>query len=165
MSGLVGIKIGMCRCCYWLLRDMWLWHLRDMSGLCRKCISRRIWCLWRSHEWMWYNEEPIDVVGHTLTWHNTYVTCWCKMVWVVRPPIVYDIKWHPLIDRVCKNTLDVSELTHNPLRSVSDSNRPPMELSWKTWNKMKLLDRSVLPIWHPANIWNPETIQAACTSL
>jgi len=82
------------------------------------------------------------------------------MVWVVHSPIVYVIKWHPWIDRVCWNALDVSELVHNPLRSVSDNNRPPAELSWETWNRMKVLDRSVFRIWHPTDIWNPETIQA-----
>ena len=152
MPGLVRIRIHMCRCWCWLLRDTWLWHLRDLSGLHCRCISRRIWCLWRSHEWLWFHEESIDVVGRTLTWHNTYVTCWRQMVRVVRPPIVYVIKWHPWIDRVCRNALDVFELVHNPLRSVSDNNRPPAELSWETWNRMKLLDRSVLRIWHPADI-------------
>ena len=82
-----------------------------------------------------------------------------KMVWVVRPLIVYVIKWHPWIIRVCRDTLDVSELAHNPLRPASNSNEPLAKLSWKTWNQMKVLDQSVLPIWHPTDIWNPETIQ------
>ena len=152
MSRLVLIRMGMCRCCCWL-RD-----LRDMSGLRRKCISRQIWWLCHGHEWMRNDEEPVHVVRRTLTWHNTHLTCWRKIVWVVHPLVIYLIKWLPWIDRRCRNTLDVSELAHNPLCSESDSNGPPAELTGKAWNQVKLLDRSMLPIRHSTDIRNPESI-------
>ena len=47
------------------------------------------------HEWMRNTEEPVNVVWRTLTWHNTWITCCCQMVWVVRPRIIYVIIWHP----------------------------------------------------------------------
>ena len=162
MSGLIHIRPGRCRCCCWLwdLRDMWLWHLRDMFGLRSRCISRRIWCLCRGHEWMQNDEEPIDVVGRTLTWHNTYLTYWRKMVWVVHPPVIYLIEWHPWIGRRTRNTLDISKLVHDPRWSVSDSNEAPAELTEKAWNQIKVPDPSVLPIWNPIEIGNPQSIQA-----
>ena len=149
MSELVDIRPG------WIirdLRDIWLWDLRYMSGLRSRCICRRIWWLCRGHEWMRNTEEPVYVVKRTLTWHNTWITCCRQMVWVVHPRIVYVIIWHPWMDRVCRNALDVAELAHNPLWSVSDNNRPPTELSREARNRMKVLHRSMLWIWHPANI-------------
>ena len=157
MSRLIHLRTGMCWCCCWLrdLRDMWLHKWGIMR---RRWISQQIWWLCCSHEWMKNDEELVHVVERTLTWHNTHLTCWRKMVWVVHPPIIYFIKWHPWIDKLCRNNLDVSELAHDPLWSVSDSNGPPLELTEKAWNQIKLSDRSMLPIRHPANIKNPESI-------
>ena len=126
MSGLVDIRPG------WIiqdLRDIWLWDLR--------CICWRIWWLCRDQEWMRNAEETVNVVQRTLTWNNAHLTCWRKMVRVMHPPIVYVIKWHPWMNRVCRKALDVTELAHNPLRSVSDNNRPPADLSREARNQMK----------------------------
>ena len=152
MSKLVHIRPGRCRWC------CWLWDLRDMSGLHSRCIWQRIWWLGRGHEWMRNDEEPVDVVRCTMTWHNARLTCWHKMVWVVHPPVVYLIKWHPWINRRSRNTLDVSKLPHDPLWSITNNNGPPAELTGIAWNQMKLPDPLVLPIWHPADIRNPNSV-------
>ena len=151
MSSLVHIRTGMCQCCWWLrdLKDMWL---HEWGIMRRRWMSRRIWLLRRGHERMRNDEEPIHVVGRTLTWHKTYLTCWCKMVWVVHPAIVYFFKWHPWNNSLYRNTLDVSKLAHDPLWSVSDGNGLPSELTGKAWNQIKLPKGSVLPIRHPANM-------------
>ena len=88
MSRLLHIRRGMCWCCCWFhwdLRDMWL-HICVI--LRHKWMSRRICRLCRCHEQMRNEEEPIHVIECTLSWHNTNLPCWCKIVWVVHPPVV-----------------------------------------------------------------------------
>jgi len=162
MSRVVDIRPCRCRRYCWL-RDrtnICLWILKDNSGLRSMTICQRIWWLARCHEWMWNTEEPVHVVTGTLPWQNTDVTCCSHMVRIVHPPIVCIIKQHPWIDRWSRTGLGVSKLPHDPLWSVIHKNEPPAQQTGITWNHMEVLDRSVLPIWDPTDIWNPESVQA-----
>ena len=125
MSRLLHIRRGICRCyywCHWDLRDIWLHKCVIMR---QRWMSRRICRLCRCHERMRNEEEPVHVIGCTLSWHNTNLTRWCKMVWVVHPPVVNFFKWHASTYSRCRNTLHVSKLVHDPLWSVSHDNEHP----------------------------------------
>jgi len=72
--------------------------------------------------------------------------------------VVYIIIRHPWIDRWSTNGLGVSKLPHDPLWSIIHNNGPPTQETRIAWNHMEVPDRSVLPIWDPTDIQNPESV-------
>ena len=91
---LLHIRRDMCRwCCWchWDLRDMWL-HICVI--LRHKWMSGQISRLCRCHERMRNPEEPLHVIGCTLSWHNTKLPRYCRIVRVMHPLVINIFKWN-----------------------------------------------------------------------
>jgi len=160
MSKMMHISVYLirCRCLHRLLMHIWF----------NKCViflnrrnSRRIPWLCRTHEWVWNHVEPIHVIWWTLARHYTDLSYRCNVVTELRPSIIHFFIRNQRRNGMWQNSLDVSKLSYNPLRSVNDRQGTLSKMAEKQCDDLKFSKWTMVTIRNLAHYVRGQSIQTS----
>ena len=150
MSNMMHLSVCLirCRCCHLLLMHMWF---NKCVILLKRQNSRRIPWLCRTDEWVWNHVEPIHVIWRTLARHYTNLSYRFNLATELHPSIIHLFKRKWRHGRTRQNSLDVSKLSYNPLRSMNYCQGTPSEMAGKQRDDLKFFEWMMLTIWNPSH--------------
>ena len=156
MSKMMYINACFIRCryryCYWLLMHIWF-------NKCVILLNRwNPWLCW-THEWVQNHIEPIHVIWWTLARHYTNFSYRCNVVTELHPSIIHFFNRDQRRSRMWRNSLVVSKLSYNPLRSMNDRQGPPSEMVGKQGDDIKFSKWTVVTICNPTHNIKGQSVQ------